>query len=147
MVLKNKFESSRRASLNDAWKRKHIITIAKMLYNQNYKCSKCGINFGENGGNKKESMTIQHLGIPDDFNNMVLWCRSCNSKDGAKRNLSPKTGRKRGFICNNETRKRMSKAARKRVVSNETKNKMSETRKKLIKEGKIIPYYTKINMK
>jgi len=56
--------------------------LKKLLSKYNFKCVNCST---------KENLTIDHIkpvskGGTDDFNNLQILCKSCNSKKGAKYN-------------------------------------------------------------
>lgn len=58
--------------------RRYSETLGKLLHKYKFKCVYCG---------GKDDLTIDHIvpvskGGSDDFNNLQILCRSCNSKKG-----------------------------------------------------------------
>ena len=84
MPLKDNAECHKRLMLNSSWKKNHHITLSKILVNQNYRCKKCKKLLKEES-NHRYGLTIQHLSTPRNFNDIEIWCRSCNSRDGGQK--------------------------------------------------------------
>lgn len=75
--LESEFNRTKRISL-----KRYKGLFNKLLHKYNFQCNKCGCN-------DKKKLTIDHIkpfskGGTDNFNNLQILCKSCNSRKGAK---------------------------------------------------------------